>query len=174
MACYLRLLGPSLTLRTQFALAHASTHTRSLTPLTLQPLRLADAVTHGACSVRAGEGQSRKGAKGEAGTLQGQHARPNAAPLSNRRPPIRQRRHQHSTTHPQQQQTEGNPATAKKEKRPERVLDAAAVAALEAEYQQALRTACVSEGQRLQLERYLDYLLDTNKVMNLTGEFARN
>lgn len=42
-------------------------------------------------------------------------------------------------------------------------------AALEAEYTQSLLAAGVTQEQQVQLEKYLDYMLETNKVMNLTG-----
>uniref|UniRef100_A0A7S3QS54 Ribosomal RNA small subunit methyltransferase G n=1 Tax=Dunaliella tertiolecta TaxID=3047 RepID=A0A7S3QS54_DUNTE len=48
-------------------------------------------------------------------------------------------------------------------------VDAAAAAAFQEQFEQALVAAKATHQQRQQLETYLDYMLETNKVMNLTA-----
>lgn len=49
-------------------------------------------------------------------------------------------------------------------------VDAKAAARFQEEYKKALESAGATEQQQQQLEAYLDYMLETNKVMNLTGK----
>ncbi|KAF5833299.1 hypothetical protein DUNSADRAFT_10464 [Dunaliella salina] len=48
-------------------------------------------------------------------------------------------------------------------------MDAAAAATYQEQFEQALVAAKATHQQRQQLETYLDYMLETNKVMNLTA-----